>query len=118
MITSPLEELVSQLRRLLETVGDGLVENRIGPLLSAEPHLETTLQSLAARELRMPSEDTETVRQEIAACRRALERCRRLGASMESFVAAMLQATGRASSYTRAGDAAIVPPEGRLEVRG
>jgi hypothetical protein len=57
------------------------------------------------------------LREELRLCQAALERCRRLGASLEQFTTLTLEGAGRAGAYTRAGGAEIMAPTGILHTR-
>jgi hypothetical protein len=118
VITTPPAAVVCQVRRLLESIGDALVTHRLEPLLTAEQELEAALQALSATgRSTLDDESTAAVRAEAARCRVALERCRRLGASLEGFAALMLQTAGHTGIYGRAGEAPKPAPAGTLQAR-
>jgi hypothetical protein len=110
---------VCHVRRLLDTIGDALADSRLDPLLTAEPDLEAALQALAS--VQTPDLDAAArmvVRAEIQRCRLALDRCRRLGASLGCFTAMMLQDAGGAAFYTRAGEGPAAPAPRTLQAKG
>jgi hypothetical protein len=99
-------------------IGDGLLEHRIDPLLAAEQELGLALQALATLEHPHASADlTPTLREELRQCRTALNRCLRLGATLQQFARLTLEHTGRAGAYTRDGGAPVVAPAGLLQAR-
>lgn len=120
MTTTPtVEAVVCHVRRLLDTIGDALIESRLEPLLTAEPDLEAALQALASlHPENLDDAARRAVRAEVQRCRVALDRCRRLGASLECFTALMLEDPGRGGVYTRAGDGPMVPAPRTLQARG
>lgn len=113
--TPPVAAVVCHVRRLLDTIGDALVQSRVEPLLTAEPDLEAALQALASLDpTTLDASARQTVRTEVERCRVALDRCRRLGASLECFTALMLDHV----VYTRAGDGPSVAAPPTLQARG
>lgn len=116
MTTTPsATAALSQLRRLLETIGDALVGSRVDALLCAEAQFETVIQCLRAAP--RPRDDDE-FREELSRCVRALARCRRLGDASQRLASGLLQISGVLPAYTREGDVAGSPLYGRLEARG
>jgi hypothetical protein len=117
--TPPAAAVVCHVRRLLDTIGDALVESRIDPLLTAEQDLEDALRALAAfHATELDATGRAAIRDEVQRCRAALERCRRLGAARECFTALVLEGTGRLATYTRAGEAPTGLPTRTLQARG
>jgi hypothetical protein len=116
----PLADVVCHVRRLLDTVGDALVAGRVEPLLETDRELARSLDRLTdtgAAATLSPGE-RQLLKAEIARCLAALGRCRRLGSAFEQLAAGTLALDGHAAGYTRAGQAALVPPGGTLEARG
>jgi hypothetical protein len=121
LTTTPLAaDVVCQLRSLLETIGDALVAGDLGPLLESERQLALALTMLSVAELpaSLPAATQRAMAEDIRRCRDALARCRRLGWALDQYVATTFDTAGRAGTYTRAGDAAVVAPAGALEARG
>jgi hypothetical protein len=118
--TPPVADVVCQVRRLLETIGDGLVSGCVEPLLEAERGLGPALHALASLDHTAPKDPDlrDALRRETDRCRAALERCRRLGASFEDLAGAALARTGRTGAYGAHGEPRAVAPAGTLQVRG
>jgi hypothetical protein len=110
---------VRRLRQALEAIGDALTSGNLAPLLDGELRLSQALADLAALDPAEPlsRHDSAHIREEIAAARQALERVRRLGASLTDFVAGTLSAEERSGGYARDGQAAILAPAGALRTR-
>lgn len=118
--TSPRDR-VSRVGALLETMGDALVEGRAEALLQVEQELGPAVQTLAAlagHSTTSESGDQDRLRAALVRCRAALVRCRRLGASLEQFTTATLEAEGHSGAYTRLGLAPTALPTAGLQVRG
>lgn len=117
--SSSTANAVRDLRQALEAIGDALTAGDLAPLLDGELRLSQALEHLAAIDPAEPlsRRDGAHVREEIAAARQALERVRRLGASLTDFVAGALAAEERSGGYARDGQAAILAPAGALRTR-
>jgi hypothetical protein len=86
----------------LTRLGDALATGDLEALRAAEPALAAAASSLTLPTIRSNRSD---VRDAIAEARTALARCRRLGHSLETFVACSLAAQGRGADYARDGRA-------------
>lgn len=117
--SSSTANAVRQLRQALEAIGDALTAGDLAPLLDGELRLSRALADLAALDPAEPlsRRDSADIHQEIVAARQALERVRRLGASLTEFVAGALAAEERSGGYARDGQAAILAPAGALRTR-
>jgi hypothetical protein len=120
-VTHPLPsatDVVSDVRRLLDAIGDALVEGQVDALLAVERELGAAVHRLAALEAGVAASDRGTVRAEIEAARGALTRCRRLGSMLERLALSALSDQPRSGAYTRTGRAAPLSPIVTLEARG
>lgn len=88
---------VAGLRTALEDMADALVEGSLDRLLACEARLEAALAQLPRHGL--PNEARAAARAEIEAARAALARCRRLGLSLDAFIAAGMTARGICGVY-------------------
>jgi hypothetical protein len=96
--TSPALDRAADLRRALEQTASALAGARLDDLLEAASAVEHALARLRAVP---PGEDIDrrAVVTEADAARRALARCRRLGAALEDFVRLSFDARGQAVGY-------------------
>lgn len=120
--TPALADVVSRVRQLLDGIGDALVAGRVDHLLATEAALADAVDTLSRLPASISSSHDLTAREplraELCACRVALARCRRLGASLQALASATLVADGRSGGYTREGEAAVIAPARHLEARG
>jgi type VI protein secretion system component VasF len=111
--------VLSNLHVALTSLGDALAEPALDPIIKAEADLALAVEQLRRLPANPPPPDARaTVRVEIARVRAALERCRRLGASLEFVAHASLAAQGRGGAYDRLGSEARSAPRGALLARG
>jgi hypothetical protein len=106
-----------RLRVALEAVADALGRADMDGLLAAEQALESALADcarLAASGGTLPA----ALRSELDASRRALMRCRRLGASLGEFARASFDARGLAIGYDPARTAAATMTGRGFQTRG
>lgn len=117
--SSSTADAVRHLRQALDAIGDALASGALPPLLDGELRLSSALAEIAALDPAAPcsGEEGARLREEIAAARQALDRVRRLGASLTDFVAGTLAAEERSGGYGRDGQAAILAPAGALRAR-
>ena len=111
--------ILSKLNLALRALGDALAVPALDPMIRAEADLATAVELL--RQLPAtppPAQCHAAVRSEIARVGAALERCRRLGSSLEFVVHAALATQGREPSYAREGTGAVDAPTGAFEARG
>ena len=88
---------VAGLRTALEDMAGALLEGNLDRLLACEARIEGALAQLPTHGL---SADARAgARVEIEAARAALVRCRRLGLSLDAFIAAKLTARGICGVY-------------------
>ncbi len=106
-----------RLRAALEAVADALARADIDGLLTAEQSLEVALTD-CARLVASGGTASAALRPEIDASRRALMRCRRLGASLGNFARAGLDARGLAIGYDPARTAAATMTGRGFQTRG
>jgi len=104
-----------RLRAALEAVADSLTRADIDGLLSAEDALESAVADCAR--LAASGAASVALRAELDGSRRALMRCRRLGASLGEFARASFDARGLAIGYDPARTAATMTGRG-FETRG
>jgi hypothetical protein len=98
---------VAALRAALEEMADALGQASLDRLLACEARIETALSQVPTKGL---SADTRAdVRREVEAARLALLRCRRLGLSLDGFIAAGLTVRGLSGFY--GPDAAAISTE-------
>lgn len=88
---------VAGLRSALEDMADALVEGNLDRLLACEARIEGALAQLPAHGL--SAEARAGARADIEAARAAVVRCRRLGLSLDAFIAAGLTARGICGVY-------------------
>jgi hypothetical protein len=110
--------ILSKLNLALTALGDALATPALEPLVRAEADLAAAVELLRQLPTTPPPHTHATVRAEIARVGVALERCRRLGSSLQCVVHAGLVAQGRESSYARQGAGAVEAPDGAFEARG
>jgi hypothetical protein len=96
----------AHLRRALEQSAAALAGSSLDGLLAAEAALNDALAQLPPLST-ISSADRPALREDLEAARRALRRCRRLGASLSDFITLSLAAQGRASGYDSQRAAAI-----------
>ncbi len=111
----------TRLRAALESLADALGRADIAGLLAAEEVLEPALADCArlAAAARPPAAHAaDTRRAEIDAARRALMRCRRLGASLGDFARASFDARGTGIGYDPAQAAAAAMTGRGFQTRG
>jgi hypothetical protein len=96
----------AHLRRALEQSAAALAGSNLDGLLAAEAALNDALAELPPLST-ISSEDRNAIREDLEAARRALRRCRRLGASLSDFITLSLAAQGRAAGYDSQHTAAI-----------
>ena len=120
VITSPGPAVIlSNLHVALESLGDALAVPALDPLVQAESRLASAVQQLGHLPRRPLNPQLHAVlREEILRARAALERCQRLGDSLEFVVRAGLAAQGRDMSYDRRGSEAVATPSGGFATRG
>jgi hypothetical protein len=87
----------AHLRRALEQSAAALATSNLEELLAGEAALNDALAELQASA--SSREERQSLREDLEAARRALRRCRRLGAALTDFVTLSLAAQGRAVSY-------------------
>jgi len=88
---------VAALRAALEDMADALAQASLDGLLACDARIETALSQIPTQGL--PVEARAEVRREVEAARLALVRCRRLGLSLDGFIAAGLTARGLGGFY-------------------
>ena len=106
-----------RLRAALEAVADALGRADMDGLLIAEAALESALAD-CARVAAAGGRTAAALRPEIDASRRALMRCRRLGASLGEFARASFEARGLAIGYDPARTAAAAMTGRGFQTRG
>jgi hypothetical protein len=106
-----------RLRTALEAVADTLGRADMDGLLAAEQALESALAD-CARLAAAGGPAPAALRPEIDAARRALMRCRRLGASLGDFARASFEARGLAIGYDPARTAAATMTGRGFQTRG
>jgi hypothetical protein len=92
----------ARLRASLDAIAGALRSPNLEGLLSAEIDLSAALAGLA-RLRGVDPLDRAAVRDELAAARVALSRCRSFGAVIDDFAQATFVAQGRGGDYDRAG---------------
>ena len=110
---------LSKLNLALQALGDALAVPALEPMVRAEVDLAAAVELL--RQLPAtppPAQSYAAVRAEIARVGAALERCRRLGSSLDFVVHAALAAQGREPSYAKEGTGTVDAPSGAFEARG
>jgi hypothetical protein len=108
-----------RIRAVLNSIGDALAQGRFDLVTAAETELDAALRAAgAARHLGTDSAVRASLRTEILETRAALDRCRRLGASLTEFVRCSLAAQGRCGAYDRTGREAIAARVGAIDARG
>ncbi len=122
-MTTPLGPAarVTALRTALQAVGDALVAPAVAPLTAAEAALAAAVAEFSPRQSDIEAlspADRAALLDEARAARAALDRCRRLGASLSAVVTASLAAQGRGAGYGPRGEAPVQAPAGVLGVRG
>lgn len=121
-MTTNLEGPVAELQRIrwaLTSLADALAAGRHELVTEAETRLSAALE--VARPAGHSAVDPQAraeLRSEVAGARAALDRCRRLGASLTAFVRCSLEAQGRCGAYDRAGHEAIAGRVGAINARG
>lgn len=98
---------VAALRSALEEMADALGQASLDRLLACEARIETALSQIPREGL--PADARAEVRREVEAARLALLRCRRLGLSLDGFIAAGLTVRGLGGFY--GPDAAAIGTE-------
>ncbi len=106
-----------RLRAALEAVADSLTRADIDGLLIAEDALESAAAD-CARLAASGGAASAALRAELDASRRALMRCRRLGASLGEFARAGFDARGLAIGYDPARTAAATMTGRGFQTRG
>jgi hypothetical protein len=91
---------VAALRDALDRTAAALASPRVETLLDCEVAIENALANLPPLE-GLDATERAAVRAELDAARRALLRCRRLGAALAEFVRLGLEAQGRGTGYGR-----------------
>ena len=89
---------VTRLRDALEQVAAALARPQLDVLLAGETAIEAALTQMPPLD-GLPMDQRHLVRQELEHARRALMRCRRLGAALTDFVRISFEAQGRGPSY-------------------
>lgn len=111
--------VLSNLHVALESLGDALAVPALDPLVQAEDRLASAVEQLGQLPQRPLNPQLHAVlREEILRARAALERCQRLGSSLEFVVRAGLAVQGREMSYDRRGGEAVATPRGGFVTRG
>ena len=120
MSTSPgPAAILSNLHVALESLGDALAVPALDPLVQTESRLAQAVEQLQQLPGRPLNPDLHAVlREEILRARTALERCQRLGGSLEFVVRAAMAAQGRETAYDRRGSEALAAPAGAFARRG
>ena len=111
----------TRLRAALESMADALGRADIASLLAAEEVLEPALADcarLAASQRPPAAHAADALRAEVDAARRALMRCRRLGASLGDFARASFDARGIGIGYDPAQAAAATLNGRGFQTRG
>jgi hypothetical protein len=104
---------------VLESLGDALAIPALDPLVQAESRLAAAVEHLRQLTARPLNPGLHAVlREDILRARAALERCQRLGGSLEFVVHAAMAAQGRASHYDKQGSGALSAPAGAFEAKG
>jgi hypothetical protein len=106
---------VMRLRVALERTAAALVQPDVEGLLAGESDIEVALAELPAV-YSLSDEEQRAVRIEVEGAHRALLRCRRLGAALDSFVRISLDAQGRGEYGPRRIATSYVAPA--LDARG
>jgi hypothetical protein len=104
-----------RLRVALERTAAALARPDIEGLLAGESDIEVALAELPAV-YSLSDEERRAVRLEVEGARRALLRCRRLGAALDSFVRISLEAQGRSEYGPRRIATSYAAPA--LDARG
>jgi hypothetical protein len=97
-------DAVIRLREALEGTSAALAGADLAALLRSEAVLESALGG-GRPAAPLGQDDRLRLRDEIAAARRALRRCQRLGGALVDTVRAGLEAQGRSTPYARPGAA-------------
>ena len=112
-------EILSKLNRALVALGNALAVPALAPMVRAEAELAAAVDLLRRLPATPPPEEAHAaIRTEITRASAALDRCRRLGSTLESVVHATLTAQGREPSYAKQGTGAVESPTGAFEARG
>lgn len=104
--TGPVSTLqaITQVRELLDALGDALVSWRLGAVEAIHGDLTVAVSALVSAS--PPSLDPDVRRQlvaELGGAARAVGRCRRLGRSIGELTQIHAHARGQTESYTAAG---------------
>ena len=86
------------MRRALERTAAALAATDLDALLAGEAALNDAVAELRAIAT-VSTEHRDAFREDLEAARRALRRCRRLGAALSDFVTLSLSAQGRGVGY-------------------
>ena len=97
-----LVEATRRVRLALEGAASALTAADLDALLRSEAQLELAVR-MPVQPLQLAPDDRRRLRDELSAVRRALRRCRRLGAALGDVVNATLDAHGRTAGYRRPG---------------
>jgi hypothetical protein len=88
----------ARLRAVLESVAAALEHGRLDDLVAGEAALDSAVADIARLSREAP-DARGAIRGDLAAARRALMRCRRLGFSLGEFTRASFEARGAAVGY-------------------